>query len=147
MARRKQKERSLSGPEKAVVVLLSLAEEASAGILKHLDPGDLTKISNYVNLLDEIPREKVDEVREEFGLTLTERTGGLSGAMEDSNLTDSVHLLDILFVLRTPIYLKSFSSPLALAKKHPTQKRVGCFLPSGRWRTRTPDIFGVNEAL
>jgi len=30
---------------------------------------------------------------------------------EDLNLTDSVHLLDILFALRAPKYLKSFSSP------------------------------------
>ncbi|NUP89108.1 MAG: flagellar motor switch protein FliG [Candidatus Sumerlaeia bacterium] len=68
----------LTGPEKAVIVLLSIDDDVSADLLKHLDSSELTKISNYVNLLSDVPRDCVIEVKREFGMTLAERTGGLS---------------------------------------------------------------------
>jgi len=72
--------RALSGPEKAVVVLLSIREEISSEIIKHLDSSELTKISNYVNLLAEVPRERVLAIKEEFTDCLADATGGLTSA-------------------------------------------------------------------
>lgn len=106
MAQRQHQQRNLSGPERAVIVLLSIDDEVATEILKHLESSDLTKISNYVNLLDEVPREKVDQVKQQFGLTLAEKTGSLGGAsrtrmkslMEKSvskdKLADALEVLD-----------------------------------------------------
>jgi flagellar motor switch protein FliG len=69
----------LSGPEKAVIVLLSIDEEVSSQIIKNFEPSELTKISNYVNLLSDVPRDAVNEVKREFGLTLADRTGAIGG--------------------------------------------------------------------
>lgn len=63
-----------------MVVLLSLADDVSTEILKNMDSAEITKISNYVNLLTDVPREKVDETRKEFSLALADQTGGLGGA-------------------------------------------------------------------
>lgn len=80
MAKQRGARRPLSGPEKAVVVLLSIEENTAAKILQHLDEADLTKISNYANLIDEVPREEVVAIKREFGMTLADKTGGLAGA-------------------------------------------------------------------
>jgi flagellar motor switch protein FliG len=77
---RNLQQRPLSSPEKAVVVLLSVEEDVAAKILKQLDTSELTKISNYVNLLEEVPRERVLDIKREFGATLAEKTGGLGAA-------------------------------------------------------------------
>jgi flagellar motor switch protein FliG len=70
-------ERPLTGPEKAVIMLLSMREEVAQEIIQGLDTTELTKISNYVNLLDEVPGEKVKAVKREFGSRMSTLTGGL----------------------------------------------------------------------
>ncbi|MBN1478094.1 flagellar motor switch protein FliG [Candidatus Sumerlaeota bacterium] len=70
-------ERPLTGPEKAVIMLLSMQEDVAQEIIQGLDTSELTKISNYVNLLDEVPREKVKAVKREFGDRMLTLTGGL----------------------------------------------------------------------
>lgn len=59
-------ERALSGPEKAVVLLLSLGEEVAADVLRHLDEKNVRRLSECLETMQPISRLQVDSVFGEF---------------------------------------------------------------------------------
>ncbi|MCX7014265.1 MAG: flagellar motor switch protein FliG [Candidatus Sumerlaeota bacterium] len=57
---------SLSGAEKAAVVLLSTPQDAAAVILKQLSEREIEKLTNYAARLGNVPSNLILEVKQEF---------------------------------------------------------------------------------
>ena len=57
---------SLSGPEKAVLLLLSLDEAAAAPIVAELDDADVRKLREAAAAMRAVPTHSLDEVYKEF---------------------------------------------------------------------------------
>ena len=68
---------SSDGVEKSAMLLLSLGENEAAAVLKNLDPREVQKVSKAMSQLKAVPRERIEEVLEEFRV-LTEKGSGLS---------------------------------------------------------------------
>jgi flagellar motor switch protein FliG len=70
----------MDGPAKAAMFLLSLPEERSVQILKHLDPQDLQQLREAIDTLGPIASETLDDVYSEFAVAfkrgLTSPRGG-----------------------------------------------------------------------
>ncbi len=56
----------LTGPEKAVLMLLSLEESVAAPIIAELDDGELRRLREVASLMREVPAASLDSVYEEF---------------------------------------------------------------------------------
>ncbi|RLA87534.1 MAG: flagellar motor switch protein FliG [Deltaproteobacteria bacterium] len=72
--------KELSGPQKAAILLLYLGEEVAGEVMRHLRESEIKKVVPLMAELDQVPREVVEEVVEEF-LTFYEKkdevvTGG-----------------------------------------------------------------------
>jgi len=57
---------ALTGPEKAVLLLLSLDESAAAPIVAELDGADLRKLREVAAMMHAVPASAIDEVYSEF---------------------------------------------------------------------------------
>ncbi len=75
-------ERALSGPEKCAILFLSIGEEVAALILKHLNDREIQRIGNYMAYMQEVDREKVNEILEEFCTMATGVEGLTAGGRE-----------------------------------------------------------------
>jgi len=75
---------TLTGPQKAAIVLIALGPEASAAILKHMSEDDVEFATSAIARLEQVPSEQIEQVLEEFHqLTTAQRlyvTGGLDYA-------------------------------------------------------------------
>src|SRR5260221_5781602 len=56
----------LTGPEKAVLVIVSLDENAAAPIMSELDPGDVRKLREVAAMMRAVPASALDRVYAEF---------------------------------------------------------------------------------
>jgi flagellar motor switch protein FliG len=56
----------LTGPEKAVLLLLSLDEASAAPIMSELDPGDVRKLREVASMMRAVPASALDRVYSEF---------------------------------------------------------------------------------
>src|SRR5262245_11908107 len=56
----------LTGPEKAVLLLLSLDEVTAAPIMSELEPGDVRKLREVASLMRAVPASALDKVYQEF---------------------------------------------------------------------------------
>jgi flagellar motor switch protein FliG len=56
----------LTGPEKAVLMLLSLDENAAAPIISELDPADVRKLREVATLMRAVPSSALEQVYSEF---------------------------------------------------------------------------------
>lgn len=56
----------LTGPEKAVLMLLSLEESAAAPIIAELDSAELHKLREVASVMREVPAASLDKMYEEF---------------------------------------------------------------------------------
>lgn len=56
----------LTGPEKAVLMLLSLDESAAAPIISELDPADVRKLREVATLMRAVPSSALEQVYAEF---------------------------------------------------------------------------------
>ncbi|HEY6557948.1 MAG TPA: flagellar motor switch protein FliG [Polyangiaceae bacterium] len=56
----------LTGPEKAVLMLLSLDESAAAPIISELDPADIRKLREVATLMRAVPSSALEHVYSEF---------------------------------------------------------------------------------
>ncbi len=59
-------ERALSGPEKAVVLLLSLGEERAAKVLEHLDPEHVERMSECIERMGPVSTGQLEVVLREY---------------------------------------------------------------------------------
>ena len=60
------KSTQLTGPEKAVLLLLSLDEVTAAPIMSELEPGDVRKLREVASLMRAVPASALDRVYQEF---------------------------------------------------------------------------------
>jgi len=61
-----EKSTQLTGPEKAVLLLLSLDEGAAAPIMSELEPNDVRKLREVASLMRAVPASALDRVYAEF---------------------------------------------------------------------------------
>ncbi|HYF60006.1 MAG TPA: flagellar motor switch protein FliG, partial [Burkholderiaceae bacterium] len=54
------------GLERSAILLMTLGEEAAAEVFRHLSPKEVQKIGETMTRLRTVPREKVDQVLEQF---------------------------------------------------------------------------------
>lgn len=65
---------SLSGPERAAVLLMSLGEDAAAEIMKHLGPKEVQKVGEAMATVGNVTRDQVNQVVADFADTLGTQT-------------------------------------------------------------------------
>lgn len=58
--------RKLSGVRKAAIFFLSIDEDTVVEILRHMDPGEVEKITDYMSHIGKVPAEDVQAVLDEF---------------------------------------------------------------------------------
>ena len=75
--------RSLSGPEKAAILLIAVGDELAATILKELDDAEIQRIASYMSSMGSIPKKLVEEVAEEFIDAIESGRGGAIAAGRD----------------------------------------------------------------
>ena len=68
------KSKALSGPESAVIFIISLNEELAAQVMKKLDPKDIKRIANFAFHLHDISEDDIIKVKKNF----LERAGNSS---------------------------------------------------------------------
>lgn len=61
------------GVENAAILLMSLGEEEAAEVFRHLGPKEVQKLGETIAKMKVIPRERVDEVLEEFSVKAAEQ--------------------------------------------------------------------------
>jgi flagellar motor switch protein FliG len=59
-------ERKLSGTEKVAVLLLTIREDVAQEVMRLLPPNMLQRITNYANMLREVPPESILTIKSEF---------------------------------------------------------------------------------
>src|SRR5690606_17701156 len=64
----------LTGVQRAAVLLLSLGEQDAAEVLKHMEPKEVQKIGIAMATLNDVTREQVQQVMDEFGNELGNQT-------------------------------------------------------------------------
>jgi len=64
----------LSGADRAAIFLMSLGEDEAAEILRHLGPKEVHKIGTAMTTLQNVTREQVNTVVQEFVSTVSEQT-------------------------------------------------------------------------
>lgn len=75
MSDRKQSLASLSGADRAAIFLMSLGEDEAAEILKHLGPKEVQKLGTAMTSLQNVTRDQVNAVLQDFVSTVSEQTG------------------------------------------------------------------------
>ncbi len=65
---------TLSGSERAAVLLMSLGEQAAAEIMKHLGPKEVQKVGEAMASVGNITRDEVNQVVADFADTLSNQT-------------------------------------------------------------------------
>lgn len=75
MSEKNQAKESLSGADRAAIFLMSLGEDEAAEILKHLGPREVQKLGTAMTTLQNVSRDQVSEVLNEFVATVSEQTG------------------------------------------------------------------------
>lgn len=73
---------SISGAEKAAILLMSLGEQDAAAVLKQLDARAVQKLGTAMATMKEVPRERVNEVMNIFFRTLESKGGATSPSTE-----------------------------------------------------------------
>ncbi len=68
------KPRSVSGPEKAGVLLLTLGEDVAAEVLQHMSPKEVQLIGSTMATMDQVSRPVVEGVMKDFFDTLESQT-------------------------------------------------------------------------
>lgn len=68
------KKSSLQGPDRAAVLLLSLGEADAAEIMKHMGPKEVQRVGMSMAKLNNISREEVEHVLNEFCETVQDQT-------------------------------------------------------------------------
>ncbi|MBI5599109.1 MAG: flagellar motor switch protein FliG [Deltaproteobacteria bacterium] len=58
--------KKISGLEKAAVLLLYLGEDLASEVMKHLSPSEVQKIGSQMTRLEDMPRERLDQVAGDF---------------------------------------------------------------------------------
>ncbi len=58
--------KTLTGPEKAAVMLVAMGDELAGKVLAELEEGEIHKVSTYMTALGSVSNELVDNVLEEF---------------------------------------------------------------------------------
>jgi flagellar motor switch protein FliG len=66
---------SISGAEKAAILLMSLGEQDAAALLKQLDARAVQKLGTAMATMKDIPRDRVNEVMRHFFKTLESKGG------------------------------------------------------------------------
>ena len=75
--------KSLTGPEKAAIMLVAVGDELASKVLAELDENEIQKLSTYMNTMGAVSNEVVDNVIEEFVDLLESGKGGyVSGGRE-----------------------------------------------------------------
>ena len=64
----------MTGVQRAAVLLLSLGEQDAAEVLKHMEPKEVQKIGIAMATLNDVTREQVQQVMDEFGNELGNKT-------------------------------------------------------------------------
>src|SRR5690606_41706090 len=65
---------SLTGTDRAAVLLMTLGEEAASQVLKHLRPKEVQTIGTAMTNLPSVTRAQLEAVMEEFSTTVEEQT-------------------------------------------------------------------------
>ena len=86
--------RSLSGPERAAVLLINLGEEVAAKVLANLDDREIQNIGNYMSALGDVDMGTMDSINKEFYNMVESGTGGLGVAGMDFLKTALMQALD-----------------------------------------------------
>ncbi|HZF16039.1 MAG TPA: flagellar motor switch protein FliG [Steroidobacteraceae bacterium] len=73
---------SISGAEKAAILLMSLGEQDAAAVLKQLDARAVQKLGTAMATMKEVPRERVNEVMNTFFRTLETKGGATTPSTE-----------------------------------------------------------------
>jgi flagellar motor switch protein FliG len=75
-------ESAISGAEKAAILLMSLGEQGAAALLKQLDARAVQKLGTTMATMKEVPRDRVNEVMNNFLRTLESKGGAASPSTE-----------------------------------------------------------------
>ncbi|MCC5857860.1 MAG: flagellar motor switch protein FliG [Ectothiorhodospiraceae bacterium] len=67
-------EARLSGAERAAVLLMSLGEDSAAAVMKHLGPKEVQLLGQAMTSVQNVTKEKVNLVMDEFVGTVTQQT-------------------------------------------------------------------------
>ncbi len=67
-------EARLSGAERAAVLLMSLGEDSAAAVMKHLGPKEVQLLGQAMTSVQNVTKEKVNSVMDEFVGTVTQQT-------------------------------------------------------------------------
>ena len=86
--------RTLSGPERAAVLLINLGEEIAAKVLANLDDREIQNIGNYMSALGDVDMSVMDGINKEFYEMVESGTGGLGIAGMDFLKTALMQALD-----------------------------------------------------
>lgn len=86
--------RTLSGPERAAVLLINLGEDIAAKVLANLDDREIQNIGNYMSALGDVDMGVMDSINKEFYEMVESGTGGLGIAGMDFLKTALMQALD-----------------------------------------------------
>lgn len=86
--------RTLTGPEKAAVLLMTLGEDIAAQVLANLDEREIQNIGNYMSALGDVDMSVMDSINKEFYEMVESGTGGLGIAGMDFLKTALMQALD-----------------------------------------------------
>ena len=86
--------RTISGPERAAVLLINLGEEIAAKVLANLDDREIQNIGNYMSALGDVDMSVMDGINKEFYEMVESGTGGLGIAGMDFLKTALMQALD-----------------------------------------------------
>ena len=64
----------MTGVQRAAVLLLSLGETDAAEVLRHMEPKEVQKIGIAMATLSDVTREQVQQVMDDFGAELGNKT-------------------------------------------------------------------------
>lgn len=64
----------ITGSERAAIFMMSLGEEAAAGVLKHMNPRDVQKVGTAMATLSNVPNAKVEQVLGDFADVIQEQS-------------------------------------------------------------------------
>ncbi|MBF0169661.1 MAG: flagellar motor switch protein FliG [Nitrospinae bacterium] len=71
-----REQKTLSGPEKAAVMLIAVGDELAAKVLAELDDAEIHKVSSYMSSLTSVSNSLVDSIIEEFVALFESGQGG-----------------------------------------------------------------------
>ncbi len=86
--------RTLTGPEKAAVLLMTLGEDIAAQVLANLDEREIQNIGNYMSALGDVDMSVMDGINKEFYEMVESGTGRLGISGMDLLKTAIIQALD-----------------------------------------------------